>query len=102
MALLTVNFLWMAKKVSEATGRVTGWFVEGGVGDVEGGQGSDGKEGLPRAKSKMVVGDEKESGSAERKGVWGVGMVSKEWLARNLKTRLAVIVVTLWLLNWLY
>ena len=99
MLLLTVVFLWIAKRVSDATGRLTGWIVEGGGYGERGRAGEN--EGLLRVKSE-VFGREGTDYAVEKKGLRRVTAKIRAWIAGDLKVRLTLILLILWILNWAY
>ena len=100
-ALLTATFFWVSWYVAAATSTITSWIVDPGEGDVE--QEPSELEGsplaaleLPRTKSSDTVhGYFREQKAIARKFTSNL----IELLRKDLKVRLAFILVLLWLLN---
>ena len=96
--VLTVIFLWVCWHVGAATQTLTSWIVDPSVGRDE--SGSDGDEdALPQTKSpesltypmRMASG----VGAGAARGASGI----RSWIAGDLRRRVLIILLALWLLN---
>lgn len=95
MLVLTVVFLWVCQKVSDATQRVTGFIVDplGSREKGDGGGGMGGEEPILPEKEKLVP----SQGKLGRVG--SVVAMVMAYIGKDLRIRLAIIVLVLWGLN---
>ena len=84
--VFTPLFLWISWQVAYATATVTGWMVETGL------RSSRENQGLPISEKK-IAGHNDSAPLTRQRRAW-------EWMKGDLRFRMAVILVPLWICNW--